>query len=276
MFSKRPLFSSHEAPRRDIKRRPSRALALEVLEPRHMLSVNLLLDYSLDNGFFINSQPHRDALQAVATEIGARLNDTLPAVPTGTYPITNPQTGGGSSARFNVPANAIRIFVSGSSLPGSTAGEGGWQGDTGIRYFDFNTDVEPYAGYVRFDDDSTIWDFGSGPGFTFAGVARHELLHVLGIGTNAPTWNNLISNGYFTGPQARAANGGLNPQVTVDKGHFAARRSFDHDRHDHAQRHYGPGLGGAGRHWLGCGRRAIESRSGRLQLRRDAGAAQSW
>ncbi len=197
-----------------------RALTFETLEPREMLTVTLLLDYSLDSGLFA-LQSRRDLLQAVANEIGARLTDSLAAFPTSTYTITNPATGSTTTSTFNSPADTIRIFVSGSPLAGSTAGQGGWWTNTGIRSYNTSTDFAPYVGYLRFDNDgSTSWDFSGGPA-NFQGIARHEMLHVLGIG-GAPTWNNLISSGFFTGAKARAANGGLNPQVTPDKGHFAA------------------------------------------------------
>lgn len=180
------------------------------------------MDYSLDTSGFFNVASRRTALETAAGEIGARLNDTLAAIPTGTYNVTHPVTGGSVSATFSVAANAIRVFAGGRSFAGSQVGEGGWRTNTGLRNFNSASDFQPYAGFVAFDSDGgTTWDFtGTGPGTDFKAVARHELLHVLGIG-GASSWDALLSGGTFTGANARAANGGVNPLVTSDGGHFA-------------------------------------------------------
>lgn len=202
---------------------PAPSAPAELLEDRLLLTVTLQIDYSLDNGFFVGHADRQAAMQSVATEIGSRLNDTLSAIPTGTYSVTDPKTYTQTTATFSSAANSIRVFVAGSALGGTTVGQGGWQTNTGIRNFDSRTDFQPYVGYIGFDTDgSTSWDFtgGGGAGTDFMSVARHEMLHVLGIG-GAQTWDALVSGGVFTGRQATAANGGVNPAVTSDGGHFA-------------------------------------------------------
>ena len=208
--------------RRTCRRRRSRPISVEVLEERILPAVTLLIDYSLDNGFFASAE-RRTAIETVASEIGARLNDTLTAVPTGSYAVTDPKTFTTTTRTFSVPANAIRIYVAGSSFGGNIVGQGGWRTNTGIRNFNSATDFQPYVGYMGFDNDgSTAWSFGeTGPNVNFRIVARHELLHVLGIG-GAATWDAQISSGVFTGPKTRAANGGAFPPVDASHGHFAA------------------------------------------------------
>jgi hypothetical protein len=210
------------------KRRTLRPVTpVEALEERVLPAVTLLIDYSLDNGFF-NTAEKRAAIESAANEIGARLSDSLPAVARGERPITDPKTFAPTKWTFDVPANAVRIFVAGSALSGNTVGLGGWRTDTGLRSFDANNDFQPYVGYIGFDNDgSTSWNFSdtaSGSQTNFMAVARHELLHVLGIGaasTGTTSWGARLSGGFFIGVATRVANGGVYPQVTSDRGHFA-------------------------------------------------------
>jgi hypothetical protein len=194
-----------------------------VLETRVLPAVTLIVDYSLDNGFF-NTAEKRAAIESAASEIGSRLNDVLAYVPTGSYTVTDPKTFTNTTRTFDVAANSIRVFVAGSALGGSIVGEGGSRWSTGLRSFDRNSDFAPYVGYVGFDNDgSTSWNFSdgtSGFGTNFQSVARHELLHVLGIGV-APSWTNLVSSGFFLGATTRTANGGIAPTVDAGGGHFA-------------------------------------------------------
>ena len=85
----------------------------------------------------------------------------------------------------------------------------------------------PWGGAISFDDSpGTNWYFGTGPGGLQAGqsdfftVAEHEIGHVLGIGTS-PQWSAQVSNGFFVGPAAEAANGGR--PVPVDPGGGTSR-----------------------------------------------------
>ncbi|MBA3314878.1 MAG: VCBS repeat-containing protein [Planctomycetaceae bacterium] len=194
-----------------------------MLEERILPAVTLLIDYSLDNGFF-NAAERRTAIEAAANEIGSRLNDALPYVPAGSYSVTDPKTFTSITRTFDVPANAIRVFVAGSSFGGNIVGTGGWRSNTGLRSFDRNNDFQPYVGYVGFDNDgSTSWNFSdtaSGSQTNFRAVARHELLHVLGLGGTA-SWDVRISGGLFIGAKTLVANGGSYPPVDSSSGHFA-------------------------------------------------------
>ncbi len=178
------------------------------------------MDYSLDTSGFFNDAGRRLALETAASEIGVRLNDSLAAVSNGTWNVTHPVTGGSVGVTFSVPTNAIRIFAGGRDFAGGQVGEGGWRTNSGARSFNSATDFQPYVGFLAFDTAGTTWDYtGIGGGTDFKAVARHELLHVLGMG-GAATWDALISGGVFTGANARAANGGVNAAVTSDGGHF--------------------------------------------------------
>lgn len=225
-FTCRRLFSERGArpafPRRRMSGARRVAAGAEILEARILPAVALLIDYSLDNGFF-SSAERRTAMEAVARELGSRLNDALPYVPTGAYSVTDPSTFTSTTRTFDVPANAVRVFVSGTPLAGYTVGLGGWRTNTGLRDFDRTHDFQPYVGYIGFDNDgSTGWNFsdtGSGTQTNFQAVARHELLHVLGMG-GAASWDARVSGGFFTGAATRAANGGVAPGVDSSGGHF--------------------------------------------------------
>lgn len=202
----------------------------EALESRVLPAVNLFISYQLDNGFFASAD-RRAAMEAVAAEIETRLNDTLAPLQQTSATVTNPSaydpaTGrfGTASATLSSAPSTLTIFVGSASLAGSTVGIGGWRTNTGIRNFSAGTspanyDFQPYVGYVSFDN-ATTWNFsGTGSGTDFRTVARHELLHVLGLG-GASSWDAQLSGGVFTGQKTRTANGGASPGVTSDGGHF--------------------------------------------------------
>src|SRR3954464_2715592 len=78
--------------------------SLEALDARILPSVSIQFDYSHDTSGFFNVQARKDVLQAAATDITSRLNDTLAAVPappsgadTWTAGFTDPTTGNPAS-----------------------------------------------------------------------------------------------------------------------------------------------------------------------------------
>jgi hypothetical protein len=206
---------------RDLNRR----LVLEELEPRTLLAVSIQFDYSLDDQGFFNSQTRRTLLQSVADSISDHFTDTLDAVGTRTWTISDPANFTNTvSVTRSVPADTIVVYVGGSNLSGNTVGQGGSTWLTNHRgEGNGSTDFGPALGYLTFDNDgSTTWNFDPDPGPTgtaFIAVAAHELLHALGIGV-APSWYNLIANGTFTGPNTTEANGGIAPAVTAGGDHF--------------------------------------------------------
>lgn len=195
--------------------------AADVLEDRTLPAVTLLIDYSLDNGFF-NTVAKRAAIESVANEIGARLEDSLSGLSSASRTIRDPKTGSNIAQTFSVAANAVRVFVAGSARPGNVLAT--TFSSTGMLRGNTATDYEPFAISIGFDNDGTTWSFDGTPDpslgeLDFRAVARHELLHGLGINSISNSWTGLISNGAFTGTKTREANRGTNPSASG--GHFA-------------------------------------------------------
>jgi len=152
---------------------------------------------------------------------------------------------------LTIAANTIEVFVGGGTF--SNGGELGLGGFGGSSVSGFSqtwidavtarnqpgaegsagsqTTFAPWGGSISFSTTGN-WFFGTlAPGetvptgeFDFYSVALHELGHVLGIGTSN-VWNNdlvtISGNTYFDGSHAVAANGGLDPEVSPDGGHWA-------------------------------------------------------
>ncbi|MEM8783108.1 MAG: PEP-CTERM sorting domain-containing protein [Planctomycetota bacterium] len=82
-----------------------------------------------------------------------------------------------------------------------------------------------WGGAVTFDNDpNNVWHFDhltepSSGQSDFFSLALHELAHALGFG--GTEWEALVSGFSFTGSASRAENGGVNPQVSSDRSHWA-------------------------------------------------------
>jgi hypothetical protein len=176
---------------------------------------------------------------------------TPTATDTWTAFITDPATGQFDFAipNLTVPADTIIVFVGGRVLSpsGDVAGVGGPGGFSagnvspsflaavqargqlgGLAKDDADkTDFAPWGGSLVFnvarlpgapEASGTNWYFGLPPEglqpdqLDFFTVATHELAHLLGFGT-APPWRNHVSRSSFTGPAARAENGGSNVRL---------------------------------------------------------------
>lgn len=216
----------------------------------------ILFDYSLDSGGFFGAagSAPRLALDAAATRLTNRLADTLTAIaPSGgntwTPSFTNPTTGGAATlTNPSIPQHQILVFVGARELGGSVLGQGGPGGFSASGTTTFlnslrrgqtgalgsaagQTDFGPWGGSVAFDSVGTTWNFSlTGPvagQADFLSVAEHELGHLLGIGT-ANSWDNLCNGATltFTGPVSTALNGGANPSVTADFGHWGSGQSY--------------------------------------------------
>jgi hypothetical protein len=224
-----------------------------LISPVSHAQVSIVFDYSLDtSGFFSGGNIGRRAvLDSAATALQSRLADTLDAITPGggntwSANFSNPSTGtSASTANLVVPANTLIIYVGATNLGLSTLGVGGFggyslsgstawadtivgRGEPGIDRTQPNTtwtDHAPWGGSVSFNNTAT-WYFDSDPSTVesfpgqndFYSVALHELGHVLGIGT-APSWDNLIAGGNFTGSVSMSLNGGPVP-LTGDGGHW--------------------------------------------------------
>ncbi len=241
-----------------MNRRPDPRLrsAVEALEARQLLSVTFDIRYDYDNGFF--TDPNRkNVLQAAADALGARLNDTLAAIPAASGSNTwianfpNPSTGALTSlTNLEIAQNTIVIYTGSRSLGGSelgrassgssSSGDSAWRaavqgrGQTGAVASP-PTDTAPWGGAIAFDSNFANWYFATDPsGITsgqtdFFSVAQHEIGHLLGIvdsgntGVDNPAvgaWEAQISGGNFTGSASTALYGGPVPIEPGNIGHW--------------------------------------------------------
>jgi len=212
-------------------------------------AINIAFDYSYDaNGFFTSNATAKVDLEAAGQYLGSLLTDSLTAIsPSGsnTWSATfaNPATGNSTTVSgLDIAANTILIFVGGSTLGGSTLGEGGpggWSASGNNAWLNTvnargqagalsatETDFGPWGGAITFNQ-SASWYFDTNPATKesfsandFYSVALHELSHVLGIGT-AGSWNTYVSGSTFTGTNSKAANGGLAVSLSGDLAHWA-------------------------------------------------------
>lgn len=202
---------------------------------------------------------YESVLSANLSAINSTAASTADGVPGGdnwTTNTFNPSDPDNSSANIQVtdmiiPANTIVVYVGGGNFSnGGELGLGAFGGDTDSGYSqnwlntvqargqagalgnaDTQTAYSPWGGSISFALTGN-WFFGNlTPGetvpageFDFYSVALHELGHVLGIGTSNVWKNDLVSisgNTYFDGAHAVAANGGTDPEVSPDLGHWA-------------------------------------------------------
>ncbi|MBT0962779.1 PEPxxWA-CTERM sorting domain-containing protein [Denitromonas iodatirespirans] len=203
-------------------------------------AITIEFDYTYDTGNFFTGA-HRSVLDAVATEFGGRLTDSLAAITVGGVNRFQPEVGlitGESSTLApsqSIPEDTLRIFVGARPLAGNTLGAGG-NGYSAAGTNSFLTSIQnrgqalpqgvdygPFGGAMVFDsgaawylddDITTVEAFSS---FDFYSVVIHELGHVLGVGTSAP-WTNQRNGLSFTGDAAMASYGG--PVPLDDAGHL--------------------------------------------------------
>jgi len=212
-------------------------------------AVTIQLDYSYDTNNFFNTQLKRDLMQAAADTIASRLTDQLTAIVPGGANTWNekffsPATGGVVTIpNASIAANTMLVYVGGRDLGGGgTLGQGGngyYSDAFGDAAFISSlsrgqgnvsggsaTDYGVWGGSVTFNTNpATLFSFSNqtptNATYDFFSVAIHELGHVLGIGT-ADSWSKQVGGGAFSGPHAKAANGGVNVPLTPDKGHWLA------------------------------------------------------
>ena len=239
--------------RRPVRRAfPGIRTILEAMESRLLPAVSIALDYSFDANGFFSSQARRDMMKLAADTMVASFSDSLAAIApnpgagnswTAVFP--DPVSGATRSlTNLAVPANTLIIYVGGGALPGlAEAGEGstgGFSGSGNSAWLDTlsargkagalatpPTSFGPWGGSIRFDNSGgTNWYFGQrlaglGPSQTdFLSIAEHEIGHVLGLGTSG-SWDARVSGGFFNGPTAVAANGGLSVPVNATGDHWA-------------------------------------------------------
>ncbi len=208
-------------------------------------AITIDFDYTYDsNGFFADAS-RKTILESAGNFFETRLTDSLSAITSSginQFDAIFSQPDNGSITTLNgysVAADTLVIFVGGRDLGGSTLGQGGpggysatgtlaftntvaSRGEPGVFTF---TDFAPWGGSITFDTDSS-WYFDSDlsttesfSGSDFYSVALHEIGHVLGLGI-ADSWDNLISDGSFTGSNATSVYGSDVP-LTSTESHWA-------------------------------------------------------
>jgi hypothetical protein len=224
-----------------VARRPIRAL--ETLEPRTLFAaaaappaspaldtqptVRVVIDYSLDNKNFFDTQQKKDLLQQAADSVVKWFKDDLLAIEPGggdswEVVFDNPATGARHTERnVAIPAGEVLLFAGGRDMtdalgrggPGgyNASGSGAWldrvarrgQGSGSGNSAEFG----PWGGAITFDTDpASPWFFGqTTAGLAdqndFLSVATHEVTHLFGFGTS-DSWRQFTSNGTFTGPRS--------------------------------------------------------------------------
>lgn len=221
-------------------------LALVFLSLTSSQAIIINFDYRYDTAGFFTTEA-KTTLSAVASYYNNLIPTELSAIsPSGgnswTADFFNPIAGGGASiSNLVVDINTITIFLGSLSMGSSQLGYGGAGGysstgnalwhDTvayrGSAAAKAGDAVSPWGGSIAFNKTST-WNFSlAAPTvsqFDFYSVAIHEVGHVLGIGASA-LWEELTPGTVFLGTNATTANGGVNPPITVDKGHWASSLS---------------------------------------------------
>ena len=190
-------------------------------------SVRVVIDYSLDDNHFFDTQQKRDLLQQAADSVVRWFKDELLAINPGSGDVweavfDNPATGRRQAERnLTVRAGEVLLFAGGRDMtdalgrggPGgyNAVGSSSWlervarrgQGGGGPNGAEFG----PWGGAITFDTNpASPWHFGTTTGGLggendFLSVATHEVAHLFGFGTS-DAWRQFTSNGGFTGPRA--------------------------------------------------------------------------
>ncbi len=217
--------------------RPRRSiLTLEPLDARLTPALHVQLDYSLDSFGFFNDPARRAALEAATAQLVARLDADFDALAphlgnTWSLLLNSPSSGQQVEVpNPTIPANTIVIYAGAYDLGAAEAGEGGFGGYRAGGDSNWLNTIQTrgasgfslWGGSLAFDIDRN-WNFTTNAPAAgqvdFFTVATHELGHLLGFGT-ADQYYRLVSNGYFVGANATAANGGTPPRVSADRAHW--------------------------------------------------------
>jgi hypothetical protein len=231
------------------------------LEERALPSLSIQINYDFDTSHFFDTQAKKDAMQSVADQVAATIDDHLAAiVASGTNMWTaffsDPSTGVDRGIdNLVVPADTLIVYVGGQTLPPNIAA----QASPGISAVSppatpgddlayelwsqavtrrgkpetlgtMATAFAPWGGSISFNT-ADQFDFGTGPETTpgvisfFSGQSFAAVAwHELGhiLGIGtAPSWYRYVTPGGFTGPAADAVYGGPIPLETAG-GHWAA------------------------------------------------------
>lgn len=205
---------------------------------------DIQFDYRFDTSGFFADPTRRATLEAAARTWESLIQDEFADVPAGIpFQVQNPQTGQLETVVLNAPIDDLVIFVGAQSTPFAEGGNAlaAAQPD-GLNVVGsaftarFNGSAfRPWMGTISFNNNPAFADGSPAPWFfdptpetgndipagstDFLSTALHEIAHVLGFGS-APIFQQQVTNGSFTGPNAIAANGGVPVPLDPGLGHF--------------------------------------------------------
>jgi Bacterial pre-peptidase C-terminal domain/Calx-beta domain/CARDB/Ser-Thr-rich glycosyl-phosphatidyl-inositol-anchored membrane family len=183
---------------------------------------NIEFDYRFDTaGWFTPAR--RAALESAADIWESLILDEFADIPVGTtLNVRNPITNTTSLISSTSVIDDLLIFVGATSIDGplNTTATGGatyyYTSGTSLETRYIGLDLEPWVGTIRFDTAEN-WFFDATPQTAndipsgqsdFLSTALHEIGHVLGFSADTNAFNQHVVNGLFSGPNARAYNGG--------------------------------------------------------------------
>ena len=227
-------------PRSDCRRpRRTEGLCLEPLEPRRLLAVDVVVDYSYDANNFFDTAQKRALLEQAADTVARWFTDELlPINPSNgnTWEVTfdDPATGVRRTVHNpSVAANQVVLYAGGRNMTDALGrgGPGGYNASGTTAWLDRianrgqggKPEVAPWGGAITFDSDpDNPWHFGTTTdGLAgrndFLSVASHEVAHLLGFGTSR-SWRDFISAGRFVGPLALTQHDGDGTGVPLEGG----------------------------------------------------------
>ncbi len=200
------------------------------------MSFNIEFDYRFDTMGFFTPQA-RAGLEVAASIWENLIKDEFPDFRAGQpFQITNPETGDLVTVTLTNDIDDLLIFVGSRDLSGMNAlargGPDGYNADGDINRMRFadnfrdqgaTTDFEPFTGKIYFDRE-VDWGFRldepEAGKSDFISTALHEIGHVLGIGPSS-TYEKLIENGVFVGPNAKAVTNGVGIALEPVYNHIA-------------------------------------------------------
>jgi Bacterial pre-peptidase C-terminal domain len=195
-------------------------------------SFKIQFDYRFDtDGWF--TPERRAGLEAAAKVWEAIIRSDFQSLPSNSIlSLVNPQTNAPLQFNSDYEIDDLLVFVGARELDGvgQSLAEGGptaaWEEGSSLEARYWGNPFQPWTASLTFDKAES-WFFDPTPDTAtdiptdqhdFISTAVHELGHALGISTSN-AYDTWISNGWFTGPNAMAQNGG-NPIPLSPNGHI--------------------------------------------------------
>lgn len=212
-------------------------------------SFNIELDYTYDTSNWFDTDK-KATLEAAANIWETIILDEFTNIPTGTPTpyVRNPQTNEYLGTNFIYttasPIDDVKIFLGASALGVSELAKAGSSGyySNEVRYT--GNDFQPWLGSLTFNNTKNWFVDGimSNPTIPsnqhdLLSVAVHEIGHVLGFSDGLNAFSRWISNGTFTGTNAKMYNGG-NP-VPMEPVYTSVGTRYSHIKDQYQYSNYG-------------------------------------